>query len=167
MPATFTIRPATVADADGIREVHVQGWREAYRGIVPDDFIAEWGVRVTAERWRRTIESETRVTVALDAAQRIVGWSTAGAARHEDAPWPLELQGLYILREAYGTGVGRRLLEAGVGEHDGAYLWVFEANARARAFYTRCGFTPDGVRKTFDLDDGRAVPEMRMVRPPS
>jgi RimJ/RimL family protein N-acetyltransferase len=42
-------------------------------------------------------------------------------------------------------------------------LWVFEANAAARGFYERLGWTPDGAAKPFAI--GGAVPvELRYRR---
>jgi RimJ/RimL family protein N-acetyltransferase len=38
-------------------------------------------------------------------------------------------------------------------------LWVLEANARARRFYQKAGFTPDGARH--ELDDLGGVTEIR------
>ena len=52
------------------------------------------------------------------------------------------------------------LLEAAIGSRP-ASLWVFVGNARARAFYGRHGFTPDGTEAD-DLATG--VRELRMVR---
>jgi GNAT superfamily N-acetyltransferase len=59
-----------------------------------------------------------------------------------------ELRSLYVVPEAWGTGVARRLMEAALdalrerGASE-ATLWVVDANARARRFYEREGWTPD------------------------
>jgi hypothetical protein len=39
-----TVRAATLADAEGIARVHVDAWRWAYRGDVPDAFLAALSV---------------------------------------------------------------------------------------------------------------------------
>jgi RimJ/RimL family protein N-acetyltransferase len=44
-----------------------------------------------------------------------------------------------------------------------AFLWVFEDNPPARAFYTKLGFAADGARQ-FDDFGGRRLAEIRMVR---
>ena len=41
MSTPWTIRRAVDADADRLGEITVAGWRHAYRGIVPDDRLAE------------------------------------------------------------------------------------------------------------------------------
>ena len=61
-------------------------------------------------------------------------------------PW---LHGLYVLPEAWGTGVAARLLARAVdaigqaGERR-ARLWVLEENHRARRFYEKHGWYADG-----------------------
>src|SRR5215212_7836651 len=60
----------------------------------------------------------------------------------------------------WGTGVGQRLLDMSVGERD-AFLWVFRDNARARSFYLRNGFRPDGAER---VEPFFGPMEIRMVR---
>jgi GNAT superfamily N-acetyltransferase len=94
--------------------------------------------------------------------------ATRGAANHDaagppgarDAPGgPLtadglaglvgELYALYVAPAWWSTGTGRALMEHVLTalRADGyprAVLWVLADNARARRFYGRAGFTPDG-----------------------
>ena len=62
----------------------------------------------------------------------------------------------------YGTGASDMLMDAALGD-DPASLWVLEDNPRARAFYRRHGFDPDGAVKTHTVD-GAAIREVRLVR---
>ena len=87
----------------------------------------------------------------------VVSWCDSDTT---DAP-PLELKTLYVAAGHHGRGVAAALVEAAIGTRP-AHLWVFEQNPRARAFYRKQGFRPDG-RTTIDVDTG--VPELRMVRP--
>ncbi|RAS29045.1 hypothetical protein BCL80_107157 [Streptomyces avidinii] len=43
-------------------------------------------------------------------------------------------------------------------------LWVLKENVRARRFYERAGFRPDGAEETFEAGGAR-VPEVRYTRP--
>ena len=52
-----------------------------------------------------------------------------------------ELHALYVLPELWGRGIGRDLLAAA---GDVSELWVLESNERARRFYERFGWAPDG-----------------------
>lgn len=73
----------------------------------------------------------------------------------------MELWALYILSSHYGTGLGQALLDAAIGTAP-ATLWVAEDNPRARSFYARNGFTPDGTRNVDAAADDLA--EIRMTR---
>jgi GNAT superfamily N-acetyltransferase len=94
-------------------------------------------------------------------------WAYAGLLPAE------ELAGLsvaYLDRQVAGTGLGRRLHEAGVGwlAEQGwtrALLWVLRDNARARRFYELCGWRADGVTKTVPRPDLVDLDEVRYERP--
>ncbi len=160
--AAFDIRRARQRDALGIARVHVRAWRESY-GHVFSAFLLD-GLRVDAraERWRRTIEGGVEVWVA-EADGRVIGWASAGGGRDASLPTPRELQGIYVLREQYGSGAAQRLLDAALGD-SAAFLWVLADNPRAQAFYRRNGFAPDGTTKVATFG-GEAALELRMVRP--
>jgi ribosomal protein S18 acetylase RimI-like enzyme len=91
----------------------------------------------------------------------IVGFSTAGPPRLDDAPADLELYAINLLPRAHGTGVADDLLEATIGDR-ATFLWVIEGNERAISYYRKRGFADDGGR-TVDQDSG--ANEIRMVRP--
>lgn len=156
------VRPALVADADDIAAVHVQAWREAYAQLIPEESLAALDVDVFAARWRRTIEAGVMgVWVALDGA-RVIGWASASAGRDAEPPYPLEVEGIYVLASHYGTGAGQSLLDAAIGQQ-GAYLWMANGNARALSFYERNGFTPDGETDSKTLA-GTPIDIIRLTR---
>lgn len=95
-------------------------------------------------------------------ADGIVGLTTSGPARDDEAPTEHELYAINVLARAHGTGLGAALLEQAVGDR-AAYLWVLDGNARAAAFYRRHGFADDGGRKP-EPDTG--LVELRMSRGP-
>lgn len=166
----FEVRPATVLDADAVTTVHLQAWRETYTGIMPESvFVARESKRERrVEMWREIIGGhspfgdEKAYVAVVD--HRVVGWATASGGLDDDAPYPNQLDGLYVLMEMHGTGIGRALLEAAVGVEAGAYLWALDREIRAISFYRKMGFTPDGAKKDFTTD-GASLPEQRLVRP--
>ncbi|SOC88199.1 L-amino acid N-acyltransferase YncA [Curtobacterium sp. 314Chir4.1] len=156
------VRAARTGDAAGIAAVHVQAWREAYAHLMPADFLASLDVQRRESGWITIIADETTdVFVALD-EEEIIGWASAGPGRDSDAVRPRELEGIYVLASAHGTGVGQRLLEAAVGD-DAAYLWMAEDNPRAEAFYRRNGFTRDSEAKEESIGPVR-LPVVRLTR---
>ena len=59
------IREATVGDAQAIATIHVDSWQAAYRGILPDAYLANLTVVQRSEAWRKSIrEAEARSALA-------------------------------------------------------------------------------------------------------
>ncbi len=145
------IRPARPADAAGIARVQTLSWRAAYAGLLPDDFLARH--EVTEELWRQRMADLDPQTAVLVAEQddHIIGFATAGTPPpSEELEPPIGLlYAIYLLAEAWGTGVGYRLHEAAVeamvsAGFGSAVLWVLDSNQRAINFYVRQGWIGDG-----------------------
>lgn len=162
--AGYVVRPMTVADARGIAEVHVRAWHEAYRDIVPAESIPPLSEIDRREQgWRKRLadpDPSLVMVVGVAPDGRIVGIGAAGPAQDKDPPTDWQLGMINVLAEAYGTGLADQMMAELVGDRP-ASLWVFEANARARAFYTRHGFVPDGAQQ---VEEAFGAPEIRMVR---
>jgi len=153
------IRSATVDNAIEIAEVHVESWRAAYRGLLPQALLDGLSVERRAAGWRREVESPGRlVQVATDDAGRIVGFVHTGASRDDDADRTVgELMSIYLRPEHWDRGIGNRLHAAGVAalapSFRSATLWVLERNRRTRAFHERQGWQFDGTVKRDTLGD--------------
>jgi GNAT superfamily N-acetyltransferase len=111
------------------------------------------------------------------AAPGIVGYASFGPERDVlGTPWPhpltaagtegrvAELYALYVHPAWWSTGTGRALMDrvlakVSVAGYLSITLWVLEDNARARRFYERAGFAPDGTRHV--LGDLGGVTEIR------
>jgi GNAT superfamily N-acetyltransferase len=81
----------------------------------------------------------------------IVGIATC---RCEEAT--CELRALYVVPSAWGSGVAGPLMQRALAVMrergaEAAFLWVVEANARARRFYEREGWTADGTTRDTEL----------------
>lgn len=156
------LRDAGLPDVQAIAEFQTRCWREAYRGLVPQAYLDRLGVTDREVRWsERIVSGARRVALAAlgDSGGRVVGVVSWGWPDAPDAP-ALELSSLYVDRAHRGTGLADVLLQHAVGD-DPAHLWVFRDNPRARAFYARHRFAPDGRTRT---DRGTGLPEERLVR---
>ncbi len=163
---SWRISPLAAQDCAELGRVHIQVWRETYAGQMPADYLAGLSAERSAANWLRGLqEAEPRdlegaTLVARDATDRILGFASAGPTRDEDAPTEWELYVINLVEGAHGTGLADELVGRVIGDRD-ASLWVVEANARARAFYTRHGFVPDGGRTAHEAT---GAPEVRLVR---
>jgi ribosomal protein S18 acetylase RimI-like enzyme len=157
----WTIARPTLEDLDEMGRVHVQVWREAYAGLLPDDYLAALDPSFGPIRWRERFGTSPEVGwwLARD-EEGIVGLTTAGPPRDDDPPAPLELYAINVLRRAHGTGLAEDLMRHAIGDR-AAYLWVLEGNERAAAFYRKHGFTDEGGRKP---EPETGAVEIRMAR---
>ena len=165
---SLRIRPARVADAQALAEVHVRAWQAAYRELLPAEFLAGLSISDRAERWHARLAEERppETTAVAELGGELVGFASTGRSRDDDlADW-LELNTIYLLPTAWGTGIAGRLLAAALAEDRRYFLWVFRDNQRAQAFYRKAGFVPDGTTKTIPLG-GRTLTELRYRRSPS
>jgi L-amino acid N-acyltransferase YncA len=153
------IREATSADAEGVARVHVDTWRSAYRGIVPDSYLDGLDYRDSAERWARGFSNPDRrgfAFVAEDEDGEIVGFAVGGPQRSDVSGYEGELIAIYVLGNRQGKGAGRALARAVAREllargMRSMVVWVLTDNHPARRFYESLG----GVwlrEGEFDLD---------------
>ena len=174
MSGAYVVRAPVPADAPGLGAMHVQVWREAYAGVMPQDYLDGMDVGTSVDKWRRIIADEaapSRHDGSQDVVKRtrlaehvpsgaVVGFATFAAARDDGPPTAGELWAINVLAAHHGSGVADELMAATVGDRP-AYLWVVEQNLRAQAFYRRHGFAVDGATTVHEATGAR---ELRMVR---
>jgi len=143
------VRQASAADADAIARVQERGWQQAYRHVFPPERLDAGGF-IHVDRWRTRLQTPPpgwSTFVAVDGS--IVGFASVGPSRDEEGVG--EVYAIYVDPESWGSGWGRALLERAqtqlARDYDEATLWVLEDNPRARRFYERAGWAPDGARK--------------------
>jgi GNAT superfamily N-acetyltransferase len=159
----FVVRPAAPDDAGGCAHVHHTSWVETYSASLPADHWEHDTLERRAVRWRQRLEDGAAVTVA-EVDGRVIGFAIGGPGREVGQHAPVrehEVWSLYVLAARHGTGVGQALLDAVVAPGTPAQLWVAEDNPRARRFYARNGFVPDGARH---VDGEHGITSVRVVR---
>ena len=142
----YEVRPAAMADAKAIAEVHALAAKAAYEGILPEDQLRALAPTTREAKWREAIEfSEPQVQVAvLD--DEIVGF--VGYDRSRDPKTPSttgEIWAIYLKPEHWDKGVGVMLWDAGREglEEEGCTvvtIWVPVRNERAMRFHELAGF---------------------------
>lgn len=164
------IRPARLEDAPEIARVHIASWQEAYAGFVPDDVLANLDVARREEEWHKHLDNAGRHgthTWLATADVGPVGFATMGPSRDEDADRrTYEIYAMYLAPDAWGRGIARDLMRTILAEpaaEDPITLWVFSDAERARHFYRRHGFQPDGTER-IETFGGSALLEVRYRR---
>ena len=161
-PGPVHLRPARPGDAAGLGACHVACWREAYAHLLSPAFLAALDVEDHTQRWQRGLNTPgEHVLLVAVAGDQVVGFAMAGPSPDDPPVRHWALRALYLRAAQHGTGVGQALLNAAIGDRPCA-VWVAEDNPRARAFYARNGFRPDGAR----LIDPRMedLAEIRLLR---
>jgi GNAT superfamily N-acetyltransferase len=159
MALVFTIVRASVERAAEIAALYVTTRRAAYAAFFPVDVLDAMSIPAETLRWQaRMAESDAETIVAVDEAQAIAGFTHISWHNVEE-PATGEVEYMYVGTGQQGGGLGARLMAAAEAEMAAsgmreAILWVYEGNARARGFYERCGWHPDGASKPSDSADG-------------
>jgi ribosomal protein S18 acetylase RimI-like enzyme len=141
----FVIFPAGPTDADDLARVHVQSWRETYKGLLPDAYLARMSEAAHARRFGHFLMKPGADDVTLAAADRrgLVGYAQGGPSRRR-APDEAEVATLYLVKAAQSRGLGGRLLAdaARALAARGAtslVISVLRDNTAARGFYEHLG----------------------------
>ena len=109
-------------------------WRAAYRGIVPDDYLANLSYEESERLWREIIAAGKGSVFVAEDGRGTFGFAS-GRPRHEFSKGLEEyggvLETVYVLPSGQRAGTGRRLVGAVAGHLAGVgvgsmLLWVFE-----------------------------------------
>jgi ribosomal protein S18 acetylase RimI-like enzyme len=105
---TMNIRKAVPDDALGIAKAHVDSWRSAYRGLVPDDRLAGMDCSRRAGRFRESITQEEELIYVAEDAIGIAGFLALGPCRDPgiDSTATAEVYALYLAPGALAEGDG-------------------------------------------------------------
>lgn len=138
-------RPAMLADVGRIAALHARSWQETYRGILPDQFLdhevederlAVWQSRFAENRSNRLI-------LVAEEGTQLAGF--ACVVMDNDPTYGALLDNLHVASLYQGRGVGQKLMRKTAqwvqqqAPDSAFYLWVYEINHAARAFYERMG----------------------------
>jgi GNAT superfamily N-acetyltransferase len=160
--------PASVIDARAIAALHAESWRDAYRGLVPDDYLAGpvLGERLRFWETRMSVPDQTRWVLKAMDGDELVGFTCV--LRDADPAWGPLLDNLHVKPARRGHGIGLDLFNASrdwsatVAPGAPMHLWVIEDNHLARRFYDRQQGQITG-REVVELAPGIHVPALRYV----
>jgi ribosomal protein S18 acetylase RimI-like enzyme len=162
------IRSARPEDALLIATIHVEAWRVAYRGIIPDEYLRSLSIEQRRASWQQALEAGHPLTWVAEEGDAALGWISAAASRDADAGQSTgEIWAVYIDPGHWGEGAGRALCDAAEQElrsrgFTEVTLWVLKDNERALRFYASNGFSPDACEDRIIERGGKELHGVRM-----
>jgi GNAT superfamily N-acetyltransferase len=140
------IRSARPEDAEALVSVHEQASADLFLDVVGKalDELLPFEARLEQARASLAHTGEDGRILVADDDGGIVGFAVLRKVGDEG-----EVKDLHVIPSAWGTGVATALMEAAVDAMAAmgishTFLWVGTDNPRARRFYEREGWGPDG-----------------------
>lgn len=139
------IRVAQAGDEPAIAKVHIQSWQEAYKGLIPQDYLDQLSSELSEriDMWKKIMTNPQRWAWVAEGPQGIVGFVLFGPPRDKNREGYIELGAIYLLASEKGKGVGFSLLSVGFNKmkdlgYKKAYCRVLENNPTIK-FYKGSG----------------------------
>lgn len=165
----MNIRLVSHTDIPTIAKIHIESWQQAYRGIVPDEFLDSMDLRSRTEIWERRFETVKESLFVAEVESVVRAWALCGKSRvASDDTHMSELYAIYADPHFWGQGLGKGLVEtvhAKLVEHSytRVMLWVLTDNHRARRFYESCGYMNTEIKQIIEIS-GVQIEELRYER---
>lgn len=163
------IRWAGIEDARNLGIVHSEAYRDAYKGIMTDEFLNAF---IPAARetyfYNALFQGAERIAI-LSVDGQAAGCLILRACSDEDLHIRSgEISALYLIPDYRGNGLGKRLLDWGLAQlnelgYATAALWVLKDNEKAIRFYEKYGFRHDGAER--QILRGMELSQIRYLKP--
>jgi ribosomal protein S18 acetylase RimI-like enzyme len=174
----IALRLASMADCAAMAAVHARARGAYYRGLVPEQELAEYAATLPG-RYQEIMARPGMTVRCAEQDAVVVGVTVTGADR-DPAAGQAAIARLYQIQvepSCWRRGIGSRLMAACVRDWQAAgigraRLDVWEHNTTARAFYARHGWRPDGRSRSGPdnscyLGLTLRVPRPATARPPA
>ena len=149
----MTIREATITDVAVLSEL---ARRTFYDTFAPTNDATDMALYLAEafgiDQQTRELNDRDITTLLAEEDGEAIAFAQLRSGHVPDCvngPHPIELWRFYIAHQWHGRGIARPLMDRVLSEaraRGARTLWlgVWEKNARARAFYAKCGFTDVG-----------------------
>ncbi|MDQ8735873.1 GNAT family N-acetyltransferase [Paenibacillus sp. LHD-38] len=159
------IRWAKLEDARDLGLVHSESYRNAYKGVLPDEFLNQY-TPISRERYfyNSLIQGTEHIAITL-VNNKAVGCLMLKACSDNDLQkFSGEISAIYLLQNFRAIGLGSQLLNWGLERlkdlgYSTAVLWVLKENKNAIMFYEKQGFMRDGTERI--ILRGRELSQIR------
>ncbi|HNW83727.1 MAG TPA: GNAT family N-acetyltransferase [bacterium] len=146
----ITVRKVNGSDMGSVAEIAVTTWRDAYKGIMTDEYLYRHGVedrKASFQTFFMEMAQENSSFFVAEKDGTVIGFAMCGKARDDLEPFKGEVYALYVHPHFQKSGAGTQLFNE-VGNYlnsNGFYpsmLWVLKDNHTAGRFYEKLGGIP-------------------------
>ena len=149
---SVTYRIATAADSVALSELGARTFTHTFGHLYQPDDLAIFLQNHSPENWDKELNDPAFEVRVAERNGELVGYAKLGPPHlpFEPRGEAAELRQLYVVEEMKGQGVADELMgwvinRARAKRADHLYLSVFTENHRARRFYEKYGFEPEGT----------------------
>ena len=162
------LRPAQFSDYAAIAKLHIENWRNTYRGILSDHYLDYEVEQDRLNTWYERLLSpkENQHVTLCTSDNEVVGFCCLYL--DDDPVFGSMIDNLHVQSSLRKSGIGKLLIKDSaqkideLAEKKKMYLWVYELNTNARLAYERLGgINYETVEKT--TEDGRVAKLCRIV----
>jgi predicted N-acetyltransferase YhbS len=162
----LNIRTASIKDAVLIAHMHATSWKDAYKNILPNDYLEDDLESERERHWNKKMNELAGNDFVLIAQEnkRPVGFISVWQVNNGE--YDAFVDNLHVLPVEKGKGIGLSLIIHAAEKlirlnKKSFYLWVFDQNTPARRFYERTGGKAKD-KSMFEIR-GKKIPETRYV----
>lgn len=165
----IAIRVATRDDFAEVAAMHYPVWRRSWAGILTPPVLDILGPpsRWVTEIYPKTLGRRGWSMWIAESGGRPLGVAIFGP--DPDVPDALQIDALYVADDSQRHGIGGRLLDEVMRSRPAGdvILWCAEQNGKARRFYEKKSFRPDGRTLDWEPLPGLKVAHVgyRLTRP--
>ena len=149
---TVEYRNAAADDAPELAELGAATFVDTFGHLYQPDDLAVFLQNHSVEAWEKELSDPAFAVRLAEKDGRMVGYAKVGPPHlpFEPRGEAAELRQLYVVEEMKGQGIAQSLMDwvierARRRRADYLYLSVFTENHRARRFYEKYGFEPEGT----------------------
>lgn len=133
------IRLAASHDIQSIAKLHVDNWKNIYKGVLPSDYLNSLTYDVAEQDWIKYISQEDAyIYIATSKEDTVSGFAACKMDR--ETPGSGKLYSIHVNENYRGQGIGKQLIST-VANHflsrhiNSMTLWVVETNEQAISIY--------------------------------
>ena len=149
---SITYRRATIEDAEALAELGARTFTHTFGHLYQPADLEIFLQNHSPDNWEKELSDPAFEVRAAELDGKLVGYVKLGPPHlpFEPRGEAAELRQLYVVEDVKGQGVAQQLMDwvidrARDRRADHLYLSVFTDNHRARRFYEKYGFEPEGT----------------------